>query len=106
MNEMAVRLLEILKRHEGKDFDATLQDPAEGKAGFSFMSYIETGSIRVGPGRVAVSERGTGKFFCLPLDGIAEIQDEGGGEDDAAYSVTYDNRYSVFIQIFDRTALL
>jgi hypothetical protein len=101
MEEKEKQLLDILKNYEGKDFDATLQDGMEGVAGFSFMSYVKSAKIRTGAGRVAISEPVTGKYFCLPLNGIKGIYDESSGKYDAAFLLKYDNGYNVFIQIFE-----
>lgn len=87
--------------NEGKDFDATLQDYIEGVVGFSFMSYIKTAKIHIQAGRITVSEPVTGKYFCLPLRGIKGIHDETCGRYDIAYTVKYNNDYSIFIQIFE-----
>lgn len=100
MEKMSRQLLSIVNKHEGKDFDATLLDHLDNKAGFSFMSYIKHAEIHIGRDRITISEPVTAKYFCLPLGGITAIQDESSGDQDFAYTIKYTNDYSVFIQIF------
>ncbi|RBW68594.1 hypothetical protein [Bacillus taeanensis] len=100
MKELARKLITMIKAHEGKNFDAILQDKMEDRAGFSFMSRVKCGDVHFHPERLMVSEPITGNYFCLPLNGIKEIHDETTGKDDVAFTVTYNHNYEVFIQIF------
>ncbi|UHA60102.1 hypothetical protein KDJ21_025895 [Metabacillus litoralis] len=100
MKKIAKQLLTLFKNNEGKNFDATLHDNMEDKAGFSFMSFIKAGEVHFRNDRISVSEPLTGRYFCLPFTGIKEIVDESTGEYDIAFTVRYKN-YNVYIQIFE-----
>jgi hypothetical protein len=87
--------------HEGKDFEALLKDELEGDVGFSFMSYIQGAKIHIHAGRIIVSEPKTGKYFCIPISGIKQINDKTCGQYDIALTIKYNNDYCIDIQIFE-----
>lgn len=94
------KLLTFLMEHEGKDFDATLKDEIEGIVGFGFTTYVKKAKIHTQSGRATVSEPNTGKYFYLPINGIERIHDETCGRYDIAFTIKYNNGYSIYIQIF------
>ncbi|HZG14016.1 MAG TPA: hypothetical protein VE710_03240 [Candidatus Bathyarchaeia archaeon] len=100
MGDQRSSLIDFMKRHEGKDFDALLQDDLQAE-GFHFTTYISKAKILLGSNSLLISEHQTGRFFCLPLVGIKEIQEESNGTYDHALCVVYENNYSVSIQIFE-----
>jgi hypothetical protein len=101
MKELSKMLVTMVKKHEGKNFDAILIDDMADRAGFSFMSNIKSADIKCHTERIMVSEPITGKYFCLPIDGIKELHDETTSKYDVAFTVKYKNDYQVFIQIFE-----
>ncbi|MEH7416830.1 hypothetical protein V7266_16210 [Neobacillus drentensis] len=105
MEDHSKKLMTFLMEQEGKDFDALLKDEIEGTVGFSFMTYIKRGKIHIQAGRITVSEPKTGKYFCLPVFGIEQIDDETCGEYDRALTIKYRNDYCIFIQIFEPSRL-
>ncbi|WP_134686116.1 hypothetical protein [Brevibacillus migulae] len=100
MGDQRTSLINFMKSHEGKDFDALLQDDLRAE-GFHFTTYISKGKVLLGNDSLLISEPQTGRFFCLPLVGIKEIQEESTDTYDHALCVTYENHYSVSIQIFE-----
>ncbi|WP_026584230.1 hypothetical protein [Bacillus sp. J33] len=101
MNELSKMLVTMVKEHEGKNFDAILIDDMAYLAGFSFMSQFNSAIIHIHTDRIMISEPITGKYFCLPINGIKEIHDETASKYDVAFTVHYKNDYKVFIQIFE-----
>lgn len=95
------KLIAFVMEHEGKDFDAIIKDEMEGTVGFRFMSYIKRAKIHIQAGRITVSEPKTGKYFCLPISDIQQIDDETCGPYDIALTIKYKNDYCIFIQIFE-----
>ncbi|MBS4214601.1 hypothetical protein [Neobacillus rhizophilus] len=101
MENNSKKLITFITEQEGKDIEAILTDEIVGTVGFSFMSYITSSKIHIQSGRITASEPITGKYFCLPVNGIKQIYDESNGPYDLALTIEYNNGYSIFIQIFE-----
>lgn len=94
------KLLETrMKLYEGNDFDVELMSP-EDMTGFSCMNRMKRAVIHMHTECMLISEPVTGKYFCLPTIGVKEFHDQSAGKLDVGFTVTYENGYQIFVQIF------
>lgn len=90
------KLIEILKSHEGKSFEGTLESFDADT--FCFISYIPKAKLNIGETGIVVADQKQRYYFNIPFHGIEDVFDESD-ERRNAYNVMYKNGYNILVEI-------